>query len=1250
MQTEQQINRIKHLLNDKSLSFIIGAGFSKNMSDRFVDWRGLLKPIIQEMYHLDNDIEIKHKIEEVGYLNIAQEYVRRKGYHEAIDVYIEQHTPIISIQENPESPDEPDYKVTLNNEIIGDADISCHKLLFELNPKHIFTFNYDNCLDIIGKTGLAQELLSKIRNSQNELEALERCKEKFGLYTDNSNDTKEKEEAKEVSEAKVTASTDDYNNLITNLNHECPTLNLIADDISLLSDNYRKIEAEIGRSKAQISSLQKQRSSVYQLIASSEMLSLTDGKKSIFKLHGSIRLDKNSQYGFDGDSHCNYIITSDDYKEYPIKHEPFVDYMKISLLKGAFCIIGFSCDDPNFLSWMSWVKEVVDKNAEIRSELSQKNSARFFYIHSDDKPFSEEKRLLLRNHYIECVELFHLFKGDCHKARVTQFLEYLLPTSIYYPKIKKSWNDINKYISQHSFSKGNWDVTKKICDDIEFIFGSSDINRIPLQNSLDHYNRDHVLRVLHSRFRKKWNTATEYELMLALSALREELLLPSHYFDEEEYKQLIENCNDSILSNLINLQNKEQALTNQTFSGAAAEVSIYIRIWKHLFNFDFKSAKLLVNSWETSKVNPVDGMRRLMFKAFFSEDVFDEIQPLTNYDLYHSVQDYLNALELLPLISRRFSFEKNGGMNNLIDFSEEINQLQTDCPYIKNANYIIDKLIESVKGYDKITPFGNKSHSFTFGNGNLKFVNSFKVLSYLFELCRPLYINNIILFTEEKWSTICDNLYQYYPYPCLFYCLQYNSSKLTKSISQKILYCDALQTELPQFVKSLFTALSQSECPDFYRTSIMKSIPILLIGVDSTYWNHDFSVFFETLQPYAESGTRRYDDLNYRNEDFYDLATFGLTWTSDKNFKIKVISEILQTHESIDNWRNVLIIKAKVSLTKEDFLNSIYYQQICQDLLWLCQNANSPAHIYVILNLVDLLDAQMVQQCLKRLPESLIASDCTLLRAIPHYIAKDSALASQIKQMVLKSPFLWRNGIKTGGMSIGVSFLDIADISNQLNFTAIELEELWRKMNVSLLQIKKECENRRDESSVFFLSHFASLLDEMISFAENNTFSTITKKEYCEIYNGIKSLRISIASNTSHSIHELLVRDETSDAISMLVGIKPESRFPEYQGEYILLANKLILMKSQNLNSCMNHFSWIVDSYLEYMPKDIFKSLLEYILIAYKPYFSGEENWDLLFAKKEDFEKGLMKIYNAFRNWDGINSFWQSYKPRFINH
>lgn len=508
----------------------------------------------------------------------------------------------------------------------------------------------------------------------------------------------------------------------------------------------------------------------------------------------------------------------------------------------------------------------------------------------------------------------------------------------------------------------------------------------------------------------------------------------------------------------------------------------------------------------------------------------------------------------------------------------------------------------------------------------------------------------IILFSIEKWNIVCDNLYQDYPYPCLFYSLQYNDEKLTKSVSQKILYCDRLTPYLPNIVKSLFASLGQSECPNFYRTPIMKSLSILLIGLDAKFWNSDFTKFFDKLQPYAENGTRKYDDLNYSHENFYELVTFGLTWTSDKDFKLRVISEILHTHESIDNWKNLLITKALKSLTNEDFVASKYYQDIYQDLLWLCQNGNIPAHIYVILNLITLLDTQTVQQCLERLPESLIKSDCTLIQAIPHYIKQDSNLVSVIKRIVLKSPFLWRNGIEKKGMTIGYSFIDITGISNQIDFTATEMEVLWEKMKVSLYQIKEVCNNQREEESTFFINHFATLLDEMKSFIESNTFKAISPKEYDEIYNEIISLRVSVASNVCHSIYDLLIRDETSDAISMLVDIKPEIRFPKYQGEYILLANKLVLMKSQHLNSCMNHFSWIVDSYSEYIPQDIFKSLLEFILIAYEPYFNGKQNWNLPFAKKEDFESGLIKIYSVFKKWGGINVFWQSYKPRFINH
>lgn len=1252
MQTSQQITRIRHLLNNKSLSFIIGAGFSRNMSDKFVDWGGLLKPIVKEMYNIDDDNDVLHKIEEIGYLGIAEEYVRRKGYHEAIDVYIEQNTPIIIRKGNSgdhNETDESEYVVMQNNEEVDIADITCHKLLFDLDVKNIFTFNYDNCLDIIGNTNVADKLLCRIRQVQTELCFLEQIRIESNNYTPENSATKgETTSVQEpIATASPTISTTDFYSFIDELKIKFPSLNILRQTFNDNTAFHDKIEDEIARKKVEQSSLQRQRESCYQLISSAGMLSLTDGKKNIFKLHGTIRLNEDSEYGFDGDYHCNYIITATDYADYPFKHEPFVDYMKISLLKGSFCILGFSGDDPNFLSWMSWVKEVIDKNPEIRAELSQKDSARFFYIHSGDNPLSKEKRLLLKNHYIEYVELSKIFNGNSHKEKIAQFLDYLSPKTSHFQKIKKSWNNINKHLSPIQYSKNIWDVSP-IYEDIDFIYNSHDINRIPVQNSLDNLNRDHILRVLHQKFNTKWNLASEQELKLAFSALRDELLLPSHYFEEDEYKKLLQKSQNPLFDDLAYLLQKERILRNRNLADIGLPFSPFMQIWKSLYGFNFKRAKKMVDGWKPSNNSPIDKVRKLLFKAILSEDVFEQISPLTNRDLYVSIQDYINALELLPLISRRYRTLKDGGMNNIFDFSDEIDQIQTDCPYIKNADYIVNKLIDKIKGYAKPIPFGNKSQSFTFGSSNPEFVASFKILSIFFELCRPLYISNIILFPEEKWNLICENLYRDYPYPCLFYSLQYHSSKLTTSICQKILYCDDIKDELPRIVKSLFSALRQKECPENYRQSIMFALPILLTGVNATYWNKDYITFFNKLKPY-DLKTRKYDDRNYTHEDFYKLISFGLTWTSDYEFKIKVISDILDTRENIGNWENTLIINALHSLNEEEIRSSQYIGNIRQGMLWLCKNGNKPAQIYVILNLIKLIDKKTVQECLESLPTSLIEADCTLMKAIPNYIQPNSPLISRIKDIILKSHFLWSNGIINGSMSIGGSFLDIADISSRINFTNDELLHIWDKMKLSLSQIQKECNKRSDDDSLFFLSHFDGILDEMKLFIENNSFEAISKEEYNRIHDAILKLRISVSSNSSQNISELLIEDHTNDAISILVDVKPEERFTRFQSEYIMLANKIVLKQSHYLNSCMKHFSWIVETYSDMIPKGIFKPILEYILFSYTPYFNGEMKWDISYARKDEFEKGLVKIYSTLRNWGVDNTFWESYKPRFVN-
>lgn len=75
------------------------------------------------------------------------------------------------------------------------------------------------------------------------------------------------------------------------------------------------------------------------------------GRRRIVKLHGSFP------------SQRPFIFTEEDYRTYPQKFAPFVNLVRQSLLENVFCLIGFSGDDPNFLHWLGWIRDVLDKHA-----------------------------------------------------------------------------------------------------------------------------------------------------------------------------------------------------------------------------------------------------------------------------------------------------------------------------------------------------------------------------------------------------------------------------------------------------------------------------------------------------------------------------------------------------------------------------------------------------------------------------------------------------------------------------------------------------------------------------------------------------------------------------------------------------------------------------------------------------------------------------------------------------------------------
>ena len=163
-------NYIRKIGSDiHSMSFIIGAGFSKNISDKYLTWGELLQDMIHEMYAKEmrsgymNEWEIINKY---GYLGIASEYIRRKGYHEAIDVYIEQRTPVLIDNGN------GTYDMKLGNAMVKNVDVSLHRTLLGMKVKNIYTFNYDNALDVYRDLTYTSERSREIKQSNSNIKQI----------------------------------------------------------------------------------------------------------------------------------------------------------------------------------------------------------------------------------------------------------------------------------------------------------------------------------------------------------------------------------------------------------------------------------------------------------------------------------------------------------------------------------------------------------------------------------------------------------------------------------------------------------------------------------------------------------------------------------------------------------------------------------------------------------------------------------------------------------------------------------------------------------------------------------------------------------------------------------------------------------------------------------------------------------------------------------------------------------------------
>lgn len=138
----------------------------------------------------------------------------------------------------------------------------------------------------------------------------------------------------------------------------------------------------------------------YNVVTNKDTLLYTKSPR-IIKLHGSFP-----------DIHP-FIITEEDFRTYPDKYPGFVNTVRQAMIESVFCLIGFSGDDPNFLNWLGWLRDVME------------DSISPVYLITFDNNIHESEQSLMQDRGIKILNLANASELTNIQEALSFFFEFM---------------------------------------------------------------------------------------------------------------------------------------------------------------------------------------------------------------------------------------------------------------------------------------------------------------------------------------------------------------------------------------------------------------------------------------------------------------------------------------------------------------------------------------------------------------------------------------------------------------------------------------------------------------------------------------------------------------------------------------------------------------------------------------------------------------------------------------------------------
>lgn len=921
-------------------------------------------------------------------------------------------------------------------------------------------------------------------------------------------------------------------------------------------------------------------------------------KRSIIKIHGSLSIE-DDRFEFDGDQHLRYIIAQEDYDTYIEKHEAFSHLMRISMLQGKFCLLGFSGNDPNYMGWVKWMSDILGKG---------KDKGPKIYLVTFKNEESSDKKLYYKNHYIREINLMEVLSllgydqseisklslsaPKSYKKILESFLKFLYKTedgvlketggranSSYEKTLVTSTESKTKKVEITTSEKNISFEYKELWNEASLKFyRQENLSEIfeRIKNAKTKYPFCQVVynqeRFIETALRRKGDL-TEPEAYLFALAVKETGQLPGYYSKFLQDKPILDSI--PLWKEMIQREETLKGSIELLQHGNSSDYFTYENIQRKLFHLDFETAHRFLEDWDAKGYwLQAKAMRLAAFNG--SEEAFNLIS--SYIETLDNAQEKMYACILANYISF-----KNPRPYNLEYF------LQNN---IYGQGEIISYIVEKLNGKeDKPKQRGWIGSTHRFGRDNSRYEQSLRFLQFIFDTGLYLNYGNTYFVDIKDWYKICKNLFKYFPYPCFFYSIQYHDKDVLRRIGQDYAFTPDLLEENKDLLLSSLKAYRSQYTPKTFLSGILNITGPLYLCVDESIWFDSFKTnIFDFMITHISEYT--HSDIVVENVE-------NAVSCLKSKCHLEIILETLLQHakDNMEIAQNIICSDMNLKYLKKD-LNDACSNFLIELIGTYPQN--DITQIIYFLNINKCLPNGLLKLFMTKLKEVSfddIPSEVGSLFYICILAKNDEEITKKAKQKILEKD-IWNCGVLPDGHGMAApNYIHPQFFKEVREWNDEEFKIISNNLKENINKYSAFSERLREDS--FMKNVQIAYLSDVLQYIES--LSDDRKKSLEDI----RKLTLSLLSSrvSYDSFIEAMLSEQSADVSNgidnIVQGIR-SSGLELYHNEINFIVDRAIIGEQIVLSKNLSVIEWLIRNYEQDFKEMQIDSKLIVLLSIYK--------------------------------------------------